>query len=408
MTDIRPGTTGYMQARIALFIAGLVPFILIYTVQPTLPLFAEEFHISAPVASLTLSFTTGLLAVTMLIAGAISEKIGMKRLMVTSMIITSIFAILSSFSQSFISLLIYRTGLGIVVAGVPSIAMAYIGKIFTPLQTTMMMGFYIAGSSIGGMSGRLLTGLLTDLFSWRIAFAIIGVVTLVLSVLFWYTLPSSTLKESPQRLNWRSIWESYRMHLTNRRINYLFLLGFLLMGSFVSMYNYIGFLLVEAPYSLSQTLIGFIFIVYLSGTFSSIYMGKKAAQYGKRFILKLSFTMTIAGVLITLIPVLFFKISGLAIFTFGFFASHSIVSALVTEYAHDQKPQASSLYLLFYYLGSSVLGSIGGYFWEHLHWAGVIGFNFCLLISGFIFLNVWGDQSSKAGFQGKNYAESSK
>ena len=404
MTDIQPGTTAYKKAKLALFIAGLVPFILIYTVQPTLPLFAEEFHVSAPIASLTLSLTTGFLAVTMLIAGTISEKVGMKRLMVASMIITSFFAILSSFSQNFATLLVFRTCLGIVVAGVPSIAMAYIGKTFQPLQTAMIMGFYIAGSSIGGMSGRLLTGLLTDLFTWRVAFAMIGGVTLILSVLFWYTLPSSSVKEKQQRLNWKS----YQMHLFNQRINYLFLLGFLLMGSFVSMYNYIGFLLVNPPYNLSQTLIGFIFIVYLCGTFSSVYMGKKATQYGKRFILKLSFTLAIIGVLITLIPVLVFKITGLAIFTFGFFAAHSIVSALVTEYAIDYKPQASSLYLLFYYLGSSVLGSIGGYFWEHLHWPGVIGFNFCLLVSGFILLNVLGKQSLKTGYQQKKYAESSK
>ncbi|MCM3585815.1 MFS transporter [Mesobacillus maritimus] len=408
MSGIQPGTSSYKQAKFALFIAGLVPFMLIYTVQPTLPLFADEFNVSAPVASLTLSFTTGLLAVTLLVAGSFSEKIGMKKMMVLSMIMTSIFAVLSSFSPNFITLLLFRTFLGVVVAGVPSIAMAYIGKTFHPLHTAMIMGFYISGSSIGGMSGRLLTGLLTDLFTWRTAFAIIGIVTLLLSFLFWYTLPTTKKQSDQASLSWSTILKWYQNHITNRQLNYLFLLGFLLMGSFVSMYNYIGFLLVKPPYNLSQAFIGFIFIVYLCGTFSSIYMGKKASQYGKTVILKLSFVITIAGVLISLIPVLVFKIAGLAIFTFGFFASHSIVSSLVTERAHENKAQASSLYLLFYYLGSSVVGSIGGYFWEHLHWPGVIGFNFCLLLGGLILLSLRGYKTAEVGYHERDYLNSSK
>lgn len=381
MSYIEPGTTEYKRARVALFIAGLVPFISIYTTQPTLPLFAEEFNVSAPIASLSLSMTTGMLAITLLAAGTISDYIGMKKIMVLSMILTSILGILSTLSPNFYTLLLFRTLLGVFVAGVPSIAMAFIGRTFNPLHTSMIMGFYIAGSSIGGMSGRILTGVLTDFFNWRIAIGLIGILTLLLSLIFMYSLPNSQPHKT-MKLSWSTIWGAYNMHLTNRKLLPLFIIGFLLMGSFVSIYNYIGFLLTHPPYHLSQTFIGFIFIVYLCGTFSSIYMGKKASVHGETFILKLSFVITIGGTLLTLFPSVIFKIVGLSIFTFGFFASHSIVSALVTERASVNKAQASSLYLLFYYLGSSFVGSIGGYFWESFHWGGVIGFNLSLLTLG--------------------------
>jgi MFS transporter, YNFM family, putative membrane transport protein len=396
MTYIKPGTSEYKRARIALFIAGLVPFISIYTTQPTMPLFAEEFSISAPVASLSLSMTTGLLAITLLAAGTISDYMGMKKIMVLSMILTSILAILSTLSPNFYTLLLFRSLLGVFVAGVPSIAMAFIGRTFNPLHTPMIMGFYIAGSSIGGMSGRILTGILTDFFTWRMAIAAIGILTLLLSLVFMYTLPSpQSHKTKP--LSWSTIWGTYKMHITNRRLTPLFLLGFLLMGSFVSIYNYIGFLLTQPPYNLNQTIIGFIFIVYLCGTFSSIFMGKKASVYGEQLILKLSFAITIGGMLVTLFPSVLFKIVGLSIFTFGFFASHSIVSALVAEQATVNKAQASSLYLLFYYLGSSVVGSIGGYFWESFHWIGVIGFNLCLLTLGLSFIIIRDDREKHRG-----------
>ncbi|MBM4762893.1 MFS transporter [Bacillus sp. B15-48] len=387
MSFIQSGTKEYKQAKIALFIAGLVPFITIYTTQPTMPLFAEEFNVSAPIASLTLSVTTGLLAITLLIAGSIAENIGIKRIMVASMFLTSIMGILSSLSPNFYTLLIFRTLLGIFVAGVPSIAMAYIGKTFNPMHTAMIMGFYISGSSIGGMSGRIVAGVLTDLFTWRIAFAVIGFTTLILSIIFLFSLPTIRT-EAKTKLAWASIWGAYKTHLTDNKLNYLFILGFLLMGSFVSMYNYIGFLLISPPYNLSQTVIGFIFVVYLCGTFSSIYMGEKANKYGGIFILKFSILITISGVLLTTIPILLYKIVGIAIFTFGFFASHSIVSALITARAAQNKAQASSLYLLFYYLGSSIVGSFGGYFWEHFHWGGVIVFNLSLLATGLFLTTV--------------------
>lgn len=407
MRYIQPGTKEHKRSKVALFIAGLVPFAMIYTTQPTMPLFAEEFNVSAPVASLTLSLTTGLLAITLIIAGSISEHIGIKKMMVVSMFLTSILGILSSLSPNFYTLLIFRTLLGVFVAGVPSIAMAYIGKTFHPLHTSMIMGFYISGSSIGGMSGRILTGMLTDVFTWRIAFAITGLLTLILGLIFWLTLPSPQ-NETKDRLEWSSIWKFYKAHLMNKRLNYLFVLGFLLMGSFVSMYNYISFLLVKPPYSLSQTVIGFIFIVYLCGTFSSIYMGKKASRYGNLLILKLSILITISGAALTLVPTLIFEIIGISVFTFGFFASHSIVSALVTENAKENKAQASSLYLLFYYLGSSVVGSIGGFFWEHFQWVGVIAFNLCLLLLGFFLVLVRGNRTIVSKYREDDLVKSSK
>lgn len=385
MNYIQAGSKEFKRAKLAFLIAGLVTFASIYTVQPTLPLFSKDFDVSAPAASLSLSFTTGILAFSMLAAATLSDKIGMKRIMVFSMVCTSILGIVTSLSSSFMMLLLFRALLGIFVAGVPSIAMAFIGKEFSPKDSVMIMGFYISGSSIGGMTGRLFTGLLTDLFSWRIAFAAIGIISLLLSLFFWYTLPAANTS-TKRKIEWKSIVPSYKMHLLNKNINFLFILGFLLMGSFVTMYNYIGFSLMQPPYRLSQTIIGLIFIVYLFGTFSSIYMGKKAKQYGTILILKISFMITIGGAVITLFPALLVKIIGISIFTFGFFASHSIVSALVTERAKENKAQASSLYLLFYYLGSSIVGSFGGFFWDHFSWVGVISFLVSLLLVGFVLI----------------------
>lgn len=381
MTYIQKGTKTYTNASIALFLGGFVTFATLYATQPLLPILAKDFGISAPAASITLSITTGIMAIMMLIVATISDVIGRKRIMVVSMFLTSIIGVLTAFSPSFTTLVLLRGALGLCIAGLPSIAMTYIGEEFEPSGLGKVMGLYICGNAIGGMTGRVFIGIVTDISSWRIALGLLGIITVICSILFWRTLPNP-LNSKKQTVNFQSMWNAYAVHFKNKQLVATIFLGFTLMGSFVTLYNYIGFLLEEPPYSLSQTFIGFLFIVYLMGTFSSVFMGKQADLHGRSFTLMVSITIMMIGAIVTLVPNLIIKIIGLSIFTFGFFGSHSIASASIEKYAEVNKAQAAALYLLFYYLGSSFIGSFSGYFWDHFHWIGIISLIVMLLIGG--------------------------
>lgn len=378
MSFIEKGTNEQKKASFALFLGGFVTFATLYTTQPLMPLFSKQFGVSAGTASLALSLSTGLLAIAMIFAGALSDAFGKKKLMAISMFAASIIGILTALSPNFWTLLAFRALLGIFLAGVPAIAMAYVAEEFNPKAIGSAMGLYIGGTTIGGMSGRVLTGFLTDVLNWRAALLIIGVTALSASVLFLFSLPEPrhSVKKPPSV---HEMLKTYSIHFYNRPLLAVVSLGFLLMGSFVTLYNYIGFLLSAPPYSLSQTVIGFIFLVFLTGTFSAVYMGKKADVYGNPLMIKWSVGIMAAGAILTLLPPLWIKIVGIAVFTFGFFAAHSIASTWVGEYAGFNKTQASSMYLLLYYLGSSVVGSFGGWFWSHFHWTGVIGLILVLL-----------------------------
>ena len=76
--------------------------------------------------------------------------------------------------------------------------------------------------------------------------------------------------------------------------------------------------------------------------------------------------MLVAGAISGTLPVV---IAGIAVLTFGFFGAHSIASAWVGRRARTAKAQAASLYLFLYYVGSSVIGSLGGIFWERNGWS---------------------------------------
>ncbi|MCB7347849.1 MFS transporter, partial [Desulfovibrio desulfuricans] len=62
----------------AFFAAGFNTFAILYCVQPLMEEFTREFHVTPTEASLSLSVTTMLLAVSMLVFGSLSEVWGRK------------------------------------------------------------------------------------------------------------------------------------------------------------------------------------------------------------------------------------------------------------------------------------------------------------------------------------------
>lgn len=379
MSYIEKGSVEFRKANIALFAGGFSTFAVLYSTQPLLPYLSEEFHISPGTASLSLSATTITLAVSLLIVGSLSEAWGRKPIMTFSMFTASILAVLASFAPNFHYLLVLRILQGFVLSGLSAIAMAYLGEEIEQKSLGMAMGMFISGNSLGGMFGRIIIGVFTDLFNWRAALCGVGVLSLMASILFLIELPPSKHFQ-PRSLKVEKLLKSMLSHLKNYKLLCLYGIGFLLLGSLVSLYNYIGFQLIAPPYSLSPTIVGFIFILYLMGTISSTLMGRLADRHGQKKVLWSALLIMLAGILITLNISLIFKIIGIALLTFGFFGGHSIASTWVGNLASHDKAQAASLYLFFYYAGSSVGGTAGGSFWSLYGWKGVVGMIVCFII----------------------------
>lgn len=378
MSYIQQGTTAFRKTNFAFFAAGFNTFAILYSTQPLLPEFSKEFHISPTVASLSLSMTTIALAISMLLFGTLSEVWGRKQIMIVSMLFASILSVLTSFSYTFHALLLFRVIQGIALAGLPSIAMAYLAEEMEPANLGAAMGLYISGNSIGAVFGRIMTGMLTDYFNWHVAMLAISAISLAASLVFWISLPDSKNFHS-RTLEMGKLLSTLLSHLKDPGMIFLYGIGFLLLGSNVALYNYIGYVLTAPPYSLSQTLVGWIFIVFLVGMFSSVWMGRLADKHGRNKVMKVTLLITFVGACMTLESNLLIKILGLPIMTFGFFGSHSIASSWVGRRAAHDKAQASSLYLFFYYAGSSIGGTAGGAFWSAYGWDGVVG-----MIAGFL------------------------
>lgn len=302
-----------------MFLGSFVTFALLYCMQPLIPVFSEEFHIAPAYASLSISLTTGIMAFFMLLVSWFSDAKGRKIVMAISLSVSAILGIIIAFCNNFSILLILRILQGIMLAGFPAIAMAYVNEEFDPKIVGMVMGIYISGNSVGGLAGRIMVSTLADFSTWHIAVAGISTIGLLLSIWFWIALPKSQ-NFSPKKRDLREMLAALTKKLQNIELLMLYSISFLIMGGFVTLYNYIGYSLMAPPYNLSQTLVGCIFIVYLIGTFSSTFMGKLADSNGSSKVLCLSIGIMLLGCLTTVHGSLSIKIVGVALFTFGFLA----------------------------------------------------------------------------------------
>ena len=376
------GSRAYWHAAIALLFAGYATFSLLYCVQPLLPEFTKTFGVSPAESALSVSVTTASLAIAIFIAGFVSEGWSRHRLMTLSLTVSALLTIIVAVLPNWRDLLFVRALEGLALGGVPAVAMAYLAEEVHPDGLGLAMGLYVGGTAIGGMAGRVISGILADFFSWRVAIGAIGVLGLLATLAFRALLPPSRRFVPRAGMGFRHHRIALAGHLKNRGLRCVILMGFVLMGSFVTLYNYVGYRLIAEPFNLNQTEIGAIFVVYLTGVVASPWSGKMADVFGRGRVLIAALLLMIFGVALTLSSSLPVVIAGIASITFGFFAGHSVASGWIGWLAKGPKGLAAALYLLAYYIGSSVLGSWGGHFWTIAGWPGVSSFVFVLLLIG--------------------------
>lgn len=376
---IKRGTPQFMRVTLALFSAGLATFALLYCVQPILPVLSQEFGVSPAESSFSLSISTGLMAVGLLFTGPLSDAVGRKSVMVVALLLAAIFTLLSAMMTSWHAILIMRALIGLSLSGVAAVGMTYLSEEIHPSVVAFSMGLYISGNSIGGMSGRLLSGVITDFSSWRVAVMAIGCFALASALMFWKILPASR-HFRPASLRPRNLLINFRLHWRDQGLPLLFAEGFLLMGAFVTLFNYIGYRLLSAPWSLSQAVVGLLSVVYLTGSWSSPKAGALTAKYGRGPVMLGATAIMFCGLLITAFTSIWLILVGMMLFAAGFFAAHAVASGWIGARARRAKGQASSLYLFSYYVGSSVAGTLGGVFWHNYGWMGITVFISALLL----------------------------
>jgi YNFM family putative membrane transporter len=378
----------------ALFLAGVATFALLYSTQALLPLVSTDFGVSASEASWTVSAATGGLALFVLPMSALSERFGRRTLMTASLAVAVAVGLLVPFAPSIGALVALRAVQGAALAGLPASATAYLAEEVRPKALITAIGLFVAGNSVGGMSGRVITGWVAQEWGWRVAVATIGIIAVACAVAFRLLLPAPK-HFTPGSLRPGVLARTVRDHLANPLLRRLYAIGALFMMVFGGVYTVIGYRLTEAPFSLPQGIIGSIFLVYLVGTVSASTAGRLVARLGRRGSLYLAGGTTTAGLLLSLVDSLPLVLLGLVLITAGFFAGHAVASSSVSHTAKQGRAQASALYQSAYYIGSSAGSTLGAVAFHAGGWAGTVTLGLFAVL-GVVTITLLGSHAARA------------
>ncbi|SIS43523.1 MFS transporter, YNFM family, putative membrane transport protein [Neptunomonas antarctica] len=375
---IDAGTRAFWRATLALCLGSFMIFSNVYVTQPLLPLLMDNFQISELEASWSFTITTLTLGLSLLIYGPLSDAIGRKNIMLVSMAGVVLTTFLLSQTQNYSMLLILRGLQGLCLGGLPAIAIAYMSDEFKHKAMILAVGFYISGNTIGGIGGRLIGGFVGEWLGWSEAFLVMTLISFILLALFALLLPASS-HFTAKSLKPSMMMTQLAGHLNNPLLLLAYLIGGFNFFIFINQYSFVTFLLADAPYHLSPSWLGLLFLTYLSGTVGSALSGRIAQRIPQPMCMIIGILVLMTGSLITLIPSIWAIIVGFFINAFGFFFAHSTASSWVSHNAYQAKASASSLYLVFYYLGASSGGFYLQPFWQWAGWSGIVAGSMIIL-----------------------------
>jgi YNFM family putative membrane transporter len=368
------GSAAYGRLLAALFCAGVATFAQLYSPQAVLPLISKDLGVGAASAALLVSASTVGLAIGVIPWSALADRIGRVKAISISVTVATLVGMLVPFAPTFSLLLAGRFIEGLMVGGVPAIAVAYLTEEVDPVHAARAAGIFVGGTTIGGLLGRLVSSPVAEAAGWRVGVFTVAVLCGVAAMGFVKLAPdprgfTPVLRQDANPEG--SLGHRLAVNLRTPRQLVLFAQGFLLMGGFVALYNFLGFQLTRAPFHLAPSVVSLMFLAYLAGTWASSRAGAEAARFGRKRVLLVSVSIMMVGVAITLSDNVIAVLIGLVVATAGFFGAHSTAAGWTGQAAPVGKAQASSSYNLFYYGGSSAIGWLGGVAFDARGWTAV-------------------------------------
>ncbi|MHB1063744.1 MAG: MFS transporter [Georgenia sp.] len=356
---------------LALFATGVAAFAMVYVVQPLLPLVSAELDIDATRAALLLSVSTLAIAVAVIPLASLSERVGRGRMIGWGLTGAVVAGIASALAPTFALMLMARAVQGVATAGVPAAALAWVAENIAPSWVTRVAGLYIAGTTVGGMTGRVLGGVVADFTPWRTSILVVTVLAGALTAAAYVLLPRvHDAPRAPARSSVRPA-DDVRAHPTgtahrNTRLR-LYLMGGIGMAMFVGLYNVIGYRTQAPPFLLGTGLGSMFYLTYLAGTATASLAGHLESRVGLRTTLLVAIMACGLGVLLTLPDSMVLIWLGLAVVAAGFFMIHAVSSAMSARLSR-RPSDGSGRYTFAYYAGSSAGGVLLGQAWELGAW----------------------------------------
>ena len=378
----------FLARRIAVGLAGYCAFINLYSPQAILPLLSQEYGAGAAEISNIMTAGTLAIALTAPFTGTVADVLGRKRVIVAAMLIVAVPTIMAALAPTLGELIFWRFVQGLVLPPIFAVTIAYIGDEWPAHEATAAAGVYTSGASLGGFSGRFVTGILSDLFGWREAFVVLALISVAGALAMAVLLPRERKFVRSEGLI--ASGKQMLRHFRNPQLLATYAVGFGVLFNFIATFTYIGFRLAAAPYNFSPTALGAIFVVYLVGSAMTPLIGMAVGRFGRRHFMLAVIALWIAGIALTLLEPLWAILLGLTLCAGCGLLCQAVSTGYVAITAQAGRSSAVGLYVTSFYVGGSFGAALGGIAWTLAGWPACVAMMALMLaIMAVIVVTAW-------------------
>jgi YNFM family putative membrane transporter len=341
-----------------------------YVTQPLLPLLSAEYRVSAAVAGATVSAVVFAIALVSSAYGPLADALGPKRIMAWGCAALAVATLACGFAPGFGALLGLRALQGALVPSVAAVAVAYLGDLSGDRDPGQLVGTYIGATVLGGLCGRVGSGLIAQATSWRTPFFVFAGLTAIASAGLFFALKDVRPREA--RTTFAQAYRDMGAHLADRRLLAAFVVAATLFFGFIGLFTYLPYLLSAPPFSLSTGTIAFFYASYLAGVVAAPIAGRISARVPRRLLIAAGFAIAILGTQLTALSTLGAIATGTVVLCIGMFVAQAVAPAYVNVTARTAKAGANAVYQAFYYTGAVFGSTLPGLALERFGWSGVV------------------------------------
>ena len=354
-----------------------------YYCQPLVHSIQQYFQVPESQVALTVTFAQVSYALGLLLIVPVGDIVNKTKFIPLLMFFASIGLLLCAFAVNLPMLWV-----GTVIAGLFSVAAQVLIPLATmavkPEKTGEVVGFLMSGLLVGLLLSTSLAGLLSNLFHWKVIYAVSAILMLILAFLLLTRLPAvPTFK-----MSYGKIFQSMAtLIVQEKRLVYRSLIGGFAFAAMSILFSTIAVLLTSKPFELPDVMVGVATLIGVFGALSTTKIGKIADKGYTN-------SLTLIGVIILACSwgFLYFGgtslisyIIGYGVISFGLAIVHSSNQNIIFRLRPDAKSRINSIYMTAYFTGGACGSALGVYAWHHGGWTMTCIVGLCLVFGSAFF-----------------------
>jgi predicted MFS family arabinose efflux permease len=328
----------------------------LYYAQPLLHTIAGAFSVSEGTAGLLVTITQAGYVIGLALLVPVGDLLERRRLIAALLVLTAAGLGLAAAAPTFV---LFAGALAVV--GVSAV----VAQIVVPMSSSLagehergsVVGTVMSGLLIGILLARTISGIVAQLFGWRVVFAIAGVAMLLLAAILSRFLPKVPATE---RLRYpallRSVLELVKSEpLLRQRM----VLGATAFGCFSVLWTSLAFLLSGAPYHYGNAAIGLFGLAGLAGAIAAPVAGRLADRGHGRLAMSAAILVLLAswGLLAFGKGSVAALVVGIVALDLGAQAMHISNQSAVYTLHGQARSRLTTAYMVAYFLGGVVLSA---------------------------------------------------